>query len=403
MFCRCVQLFTIISVVIVCATSDDHYRRREKYLRRSYDERPSHTILSGSSDGSGYELQLDGNSHITSYLKALDVPEPLYRNPHIIASFDESLIPQAMARRFAAQRRASEAEAASASTAEKDQTTSKNQTSEEVIPEKKKEEPIKPVELDSPRKVEMIEQIRQEKESLDMQEPEEIIKEMKIKEQLNPLESRLPIGGRMTKTMSEDRYQDISDARETSSYREVPSRRDPVDRRPTIRVTQMETQEFRERGKGSAQEPKEFVLLMDSGRSGEEPSLRASLRNRPRGIKNDYLQKNSRQTILVPVPFEQSTSIRDLRSQSYREAQLGSPSRTKMLQAVPENEQDPRTRIEQMVKEAMREQRDEQNSGMEEVRYSKSSSSRSPLVNSCLQLCSCCSALMGKNLVPLLV
>lgn len=396
MLCRGVQAFIVFIVLIACVSSSD-YRRRERYSRRNYEERPSretHSILSRGEDGHGYELQLDGNSHITSYLKAIDVPEPLYRNPHIIASFDESIIPAALARRLA-QRRASEE--AAAATVESNQSTSNNQTHDGAKP-KDNDDPTelsKPVEVTQTRVVEP-EGIRQEKESLMVKEPEVAIKTKD--EQLNPLENRLQIGGRVSESQMEkmSKYQEAVDDRK----KDIPLllRESSEERRPTIRVTQMNTQEFRERGRGSVQEPREFVLLMDSDRSSSQPTLYGNLRPRTAAPRK---HQSSRQTMLVPVPMEQN--VRDHRSQTFRAAQLGSaPSQMKLLQIVPD---EPETRLRgQLVKEVREEMRDQpSNNGMEEMRYQKSSSQRSPLINSCLQLCSCCSALMGKNIVPLLV
>ena len=387
MFARNVNAFIVISVLIVCVTCSGYHRRRERYDRRSYDERPSrssHSILSTSDDGQGYELQLDGDSHITSYLKALDVPEPLSRNPHIIASFDESLIPSSIARRLA-QRRASEAAAV-----DSNQSTS-NQTHEGTVKEESSEtvKPLEVIQLKST--VEPEEPPRQEKEKMSVKEAEVTV--TKNHEQLNTSGNRLPIGGRMSPSQSET----------MSKYEEVvekPVRREPTDKRPTIRVTPMETQEFTERVRGSTQEPREFVLLMDSERSSTQPSLYGNLRSRSRSSRKSYSrEQSSRQSLLVPVPLEQS--IRDLRSQTFRAAQLGpDSSHMKMLQMVlPENEPDTRTRE---VKDSIRDSNDGNASAglIQDARYPKS---RSPLINSCLQLCSCCSALMEKNLVPLLV
>lgn len=395
MFARNVNAFIVIfiaiSVSIVCVTCSGYHRRREMYDRRSYDERPSrssHSILSTSDDGQGYELQLDGDSHITSYLKALDVPEPLSRNPHIIASFDESLIPSSVARRLA-QRRASEA-----ATVDSDQSTS-NQTHEGSVKEESSEtvKPLEVVQLKST--VEPEERPRQEKETMSVKEAEVVVQ--KKHEQSNKSGNRLPIGGRMSPSQSEA----------VSKYEEVvekPARREPTEKRQTIRVTPMETQEFTERVRGSSQEAREFVLLMDSERSSTQPSLFGNLRSRP--SRKNHREQSPRQSLLVPVPFEQS--IRDLRSQTFRAAQLGSdPSQMKTLQMVL---QEPDTRNRE-VRESMREVRDsnesirdskDDNTGglMQHVRHSNP---RSPLVQSCLQLCSCCSTLLGKNLVPLLV
>ena len=387
MFARNANAFIVISVLIVCVTCSGYHRRRERYDRRSYDERPSrssHSILSTSDDGQGYELQLDGDSHITSYLKALDVPEPLSRNPHIIASFDESLIPSSIARRLA-QRRASEA-----ATVDSNQSTS-NQTHEGTVKEESSET-VRPLEVIQLKSTVEPEGSREEKGAMSVKEAEVIV--TKNHEQLNALGNRLPIGGRMSPSQSET----------MSKYEEVvekPVRREPTEKRPTIRVTPMETQEFTERVRGSTQEPREFVLLMDSERSSGQPSLYGNLRSRSRSSRKSHSrEQSSRQSLFVPVPLEQS--IRDLRSQTFRAAQLGSdPSQMKMLQmVVPENGPDTRTR--EIVKESMRDSKDNDSSAgmMQDTKYPNS---RSPLVNSCLQLCSCCSTLMGKNLVPLLV